>query len=227
MDSINHPIEIQYIKRLRRTTIRVRADGSVKVTAPYGLAEKEIYKFVQTKSNWILKKVELFQKIEKQHKYNFKNGEILPFLNEKLQLVIVEGDEGVECIENRLIVSVPVENTKKDFVKTALIEWYQQQAFIKIKEHVMDYSALLGLVPKTISIKNYRSRWGACTSKGDLIFNWQIITLNENHFNYVVAHEICHLKEMNHSPRFYNLLSKLGFEKNSIHAEMRHLRNLF
>ena len=64
-------------------------------------------------------------------------------------------------------------------------------------------------------------------TKKDLIFNWQIIIMKENHFNYVVAHEVCHLKEMNHSLRFYKLLSQLGFEKNSIHSEMRYLKNLF
>jgi predicted metal-dependent hydrolase len=108
-----------------------------------------------------------------------------------------------------------------------LVKWYKLKALEKIEVSVAHYGSLLGVKSKSITLKNYKSRWGACSAKGDLIFNWQIITFNQNLFNYVVAHEICHLKEMNHSRRFYQLLEQLGFNKKEIHSQMRYLRNLF
>ena len=200
----------------------------MKVTVPYGVAESEIKRFLQSKINWIYKKQQALQLVQDQRKITFSEGEIFQVYGEELQLKITEGRGPVCRVENRLVVPLPKgKDDPEKYIKAALVKWYKACAVEKIQERVVHYSALLNVKPKSLAIKNYKSRWGACSSKGALIFNWQIITFSQKHFDYVIAHELCHLKEMNHSKKFYSMLEQVGFKKKEIHNEMRYLRNLF
>jgi predicted metal-dependent hydrolase len=226
LDNLN--IEIRYLRKARRGTIRILPNSTVKVTVPFGVPEIEIKKLLLAKADWILKKQRALEQVQNQRKINFVTGQLLPFLGEELQLKIIEGYAPVVKSHDQLIVSVPkAEDEIEKYVKSVLVKWYKARALEKIQQHVAHYSSLLAVKPKSIAIKNYKSRWGACSSKGALIFNWQIVMFSQNHFNYVIAHELCHLKEMNHSKKFYQMLEDLGFQKKEIHSQMRYLRNLF
>lgn len=224
----NLSIEIRYLRRARRGTIRILPNSTVKVTVPFGVPESEIKRLLQNKADWIYKKQQALQQVQNQRKINFVAGESLALYGEDLELKIIEGYGPVTRSGNLLIVSVPkAEDETEKYIKSVLVKWYKARAIEKIQERVAYYSELLSVKPKSIAIKNYKSRWGACSSKGALIFNWQTITFSQNHFDYVIAHELCHLKEMNHSKKFYQMLEQLGFRKKEIHAQMRYLRNLF
>lgn len=221
-------IEIHYLKNSRRATIRVMPNYIVKVSVPFGITESQINKILKSKKNWILKKYKILESRPTVKKIEWANGEILPFLGQNLFLKIVIGKTAVMLIENELTVSLPllkIEN--KNHIQKSVINWYKNEALKKINLQVQDYSSQILVRPASIKLKNYKSRWGACSSKKELIFNWQIVCFHEHLFKYVVAHEVCHLLEMNHSPRFYNLVSQLGFNKNEIHREMKHLKNIF
>lgn len=221
-------IEIHYLKRARRVTISLMPNSIVKVTVPYGVGEAEVKKLLQAKSKWIFEKHRILEEVRNERKIEFVSGEALPYYGKDLRLKVVEGVGPVVEKDNYVIVPVPKnEDERARYVKSALIRWYRSQAIEKIEDRVAYYCGLLGVLPNSISVKNYKARWGACSSKGDLIFNWQIITFNKKLFDYVIAHEICHLKEMNHSKRFYQLLSRLGFNRGEIHPQIRYLRNLF
>lgn len=226
MDRFN--VEIHYLKRARRATIRLMPNSVVKVTVPYGVGESEVKKMLEAKSKWIFEKHRILESVRNERKMEFVSGEALPFYGKDLRLKVIEGYGLVAEKDNYVIVPVPKgEDEKESYVKAALVKWYKAQAIEKIEDRVAHYCGLLGVLPNSISVKNYKSRWGACSSKGDLIFNWQIITFNKKLFDYVIAHEVCHLKEMNHSKRFYQLLNRLGFRKGDIHPQIRYLRNLF
>lgn len=221
-------VEIHYIKRSRRATIRILPDLKVRVTVPMGVAKSEVQKFLDSKSNWIFKKYRILQEIKNEPKIEFKSGGTLPFYGNVLTLKFVDGIGTVVLKDGELIVPIPpLENELENYVKAVLIKWYRARAVEKINERVKHFSEQLGVQPKTISIKNYKARWGACSSKGDLIFNWQIITFKPELFDYVIAHEICHIKEMNHSKRFYQLLEVLGFQKREVHSQIKYLKNIF
>ncbi len=221
-------VQIKYMKKARRITIRVLPDRLVKVTAPMRIAKKEITNFINLKSDWILKQHRFVEQQTQKNKICLEDGQPLPYLSEVLQLKLIQGAGAAFRQDNNLVIPLPLKIQKQEeLIKKKLIKWYQQQTVEKLKEDCAYFAALLGVYPSSIRIRNYRSRWGSCSSKGELIFNWQIITFPEHLFKYVVAHELCHLKEMNHSPRFYNLLTILGFDKKRIHSEMRYLKNLF
>lgn len=216
------------MKKARRITIRVLPERIVKVTAPKRIAKKDITDFINLKSDWILKQHRFVEEQNQKHKVHLADGQPIPYLGLILYLKVVKGSGSAYRLDNDLVIPLKttIENTE-ELIKKKLIKWYQQQAIEKIQEDCNYFAPLLGVRPTSIRLRNYRSRWGACSSKGELVFNWQIVTFAEHLFKYVVAHELCHIKEMNHSARFYNLLQDLGFDKKRIHSEMRYLRNLF
>ena len=219
--------EVKFLKNAKRFTLRVLQNQTVRVTVRKGTSESEIQKFILKYADWIQKKITAIQSLPPKKLVKFSDGEFVPFLGEELCLKITEGHKDTFTFQNYLYVSLSSKKInlepeqKEQYIKKALIKWYQQQALQRITEKAQLYCAQLGILPKTISLKNYKSRWGACSSKGDLIFNWQIIIKSEQFFNYVVAHEVCHLKQMNHSPKFYAQLEQLGFYKSEIKNEIK------
>lgn len=221
-------VQIRYRRKIRRATLRVLPGKIIRVTAPYRIAQNEIDQFVKRSSEWILKKYQLLELTSLPQEFAYCNGEIFRYLGDDYTLEIIDGQGEIVLNGQMLQVFVPNAVTvKPKYVKRKLIKWYQLRAYERIKIKVADYVKQIDAKESSINLKTYKSRWGCCSAKGDLVFNWQIISFKEELFNYVVAHEVCHLKEMNHGIHFYELLRKLGFEKNTYHAMMRTAQNLF
>ncbi len=221
-------VEIRYRKKNRRVTLRVLPGKIIRVTAPMRAPERDIRNFVLKNKEWILKRYEVIESIPAPQKFQFVDGEIFQFLGEPYILSTVEGTGDISLLGN--LMCVPISAKVVDparYIQRKLIKWYQAEALKLLRLQVDCYSKQIGANYKSISLKNYKSRWGCCSAKGELIFNWQIVSFKKNLFDYVVAHEVSHLKEMNHSPRFYEWLHKLGFEKNKYHAQMRKAQHLF
>jgi len=89
------------------------------------------------------------------------------------------------------------------FVKEQLFQWYWLHAEKRLKEKTKRYSNLLGVEPASVSVKEFKSRWGSCSVNGDISFNWKIIIAPHHIVDYVVAHELCHMLEHNHSSSFW------------------------
>ena len=221
-------VQIKYRRKIRRVTLRVLPGKVIRVTAPHRLPQKDIKDFILRSKEWILKQHQFIEEKPPERHFEFKSEEKFTYCGQIYELKLIEGTHAITLQENFLILSVPKKYlSDKKYIERKLIRWYKMQAITKIHERVAHFTKLIGVKEKSVSIKNYKSRWGCCSSKGDLIFNWQIITFDSDLFDYVVAHEVSHLKEMNHSVRFYYWLSQLGFEKNKYNALMRSARNIF
>ena len=90
-----------------------------------------------------------------------------------------------------------------------MIHWYKEKAENKLSEKVDRLVKTTSLKPKSVGIKSYKSRWGSCSSKGKVDFNWKIIMAPNRIVDYVVAHELCHLKHHDHSPKFWKAVERL------------------
>ena len=88
-------------------------------------------------------------------------------------------------------------------IRNALVRWYKRQASLKIREKVKRYAPIVGVEPAGVNIKTFKSRWGSCTAKGELEFNWLIMLAPNRMVDYVVIHELCHLIHHDHSPEFW------------------------
>jgi predicted metal-dependent hydrolase len=99
----------------------------------------------------------------------------------------------------------------------------KKEAFDIVENKVDYFRSIYNLCPARISIRNQKSRWGSCSRKGNLNFNYRIVHLPEKYLNYIVVHELCHLKEFNHSKRFWNLVAQQIPDYKKIRKEFRNL----
>jgi predicted metal-dependent hydrolase len=99
----------------------------------------------------------------------------------------------------------------------------KSEALAIAKKKIKYFGELYNLMPKRLCIRNQKTRWGSCSQKGNINFNYRLVHLPEKFLDYVVVHELCHLKEFNHSERFWNLVAVAIPDYKSIRKEIRSL----
>ena len=96
---------------------------------------------------------------------------------------------------------------KKEYIEAAFRKWYISAARCEIKEKLKYYSSIIGVSYNDVRIKEQKTRWGSCSKKGNLNFNWKLIMAPAWVLNYVIVHELCHLRYLNHSKEFWSILA--------------------
>ena len=224
-------VEIQYSEKSKHTTLEVWPGNVVKVVAPVGASEAELQRIVLNKTKWIIEKQRLIKDIPVWREREFVSGESFPVLGREYRLKIIEGYGETTLKDDRLIVPVPKseldEEDKEYLIKLSLMKWYKAEALARINPKVEAFCEKLNCKVNSVSIKDYEARWGSCTPQGDLIFNWQILGLSRECFDYVIAHEVCHLIELNHSKDFYRILKSLVPDVESSELRLKYSRNIF
>ncbi len=139
-------------------------------------------------------------------------GEKLPCLGHDVELVIERQAARKPVLKNsRLYVSLPLrvsDEGRGNYLKEKIQQWYRTEAASWFTERVDYYQRLMSLQANIIQIKNYKAKWGSCSSRGELSFNWRLMLAPAEISDYVVVHEMCHLREMNHSNAFWQLVSQ-------------------
>ncbi|MCA0042634.1 M48 family metallopeptidase [Celeribacter litoreus] len=179
--------------RARRMSLRVsRLDGRVTLTLPNRVPASEGQAFVEEKRDWILSQVEA--QVPQQA---LRLGALVPFLGTELELV---PGAGRSARLNGQVLEVPGDEA---MVPTRVKAFLKVQAQTRLRAASDYYARVLGVSYGRISIRDTRSRWGSCTSDGNLMYSWRLVMAPEAVLNYVAAHEVAHRLEMNHSERFW------------------------
>jgi len=195
--------KIQYSKR-KTLNISVERDRSIIVRAPENLSTKRIDEIVQSKRNWIKDKINHAQKYPVDFKAKeFISGEALLYLGRNYQLLVV--DENFEGIRFNQSFSISKSNQKN--ANELFKEWYLSKALEKIEPLAKKYAANLGVKYNECKTSEMKYRWASCTPKNNILFNWRIIKSPMYVLEYLVAHELAHLIEQNHTPEFWNIVS--------------------
>lgn len=169
---------------------------------------------VVQKKSWIQKKLYFNDHFRTHQKLNeYISGEFFSYLGEKYCLEVLRGNaELVSINRGKLIVHVcdttPAEKTQ-NAVYQQLLHWYQDQARQYLLEKTRHYEQTLGFQPAHIGVKTYKRRWGSCSSRGVVNFNWKIIMAPPAVIDYLIIHELCHLQHLNHSKTYWNLVEKI------------------
>lgn len=108
-----------------------------------------------------------------------------------------------------MTVTLPDGSKSNERVCNALVAWYKEHAEKRLKQKVGRYSKIIGVEPVSVGIKSFKSRWGSCSVKGEICFNWRIIIAPNRIVDYVVAHELCHMKRHDHSPVFWKCVERV------------------
>jgi hypothetical protein len=205
--------EWQIRRSARRKTLSlcVYPDNRVIVSAPQKLSQRDIIGFVEKKSDWVRKKLDLNHEMqEKLPPREFNPGEKLLYLGEVYSLEVRERRHaGVSCKKDKILVSIrpwTPERLRALFVRRELIIWYAEMAQIKLIERVTHFMGRVGAKPTAVRVKDLRSRWGSCSTRGVLNFSWYIIMAPPPVLDYLVVHELCHLVHRNHSAEYWKLV---------------------
>ncbi|MBI2069983.1 MAG: M48 family metallopeptidase [Elusimicrobia bacterium] len=200
----------------RRLTLRINQEGEVAVSAPKSARQKDIEAFVLKHADWIFRQTDFFRNRLAEHPpREFVSGESFPVLgkNYRFQFAISEAVKRNFCgIEDgclRMVLPAGKQNDLKEAARRALMDFYKGLAAQKIQEHMQQYAPILGVTPAKCRVGNQKSRWGSCSGKGNLRFNWRLAMTPAPVLEYVVVHELCHLKHPNHSDRFWRMVQSV------------------
>lgn len=195
---------IVYSQR-KNLTITVERDRSVVVRAPEGTTPETIHEVVESRKPWIYEKTRHLQKykgLPHPPGKEWVNGESLLYLGRNYQVEIVDSKEKSIRFSQKFIVPVSLYSQKHEVFK----QWYMAKAQEKILPRVQMHAKNLGLHYNHVKIVDIKYRWGSCTPKNNLNFNWRLIKAPMFVVDYVIVHELAHLFEANHTPRFWNIV---------------------
>lgn len=200
-------MQIQYsvlYSNRKKLSIIVERDRQVIVRAPIDTSAELIEKEVNKRRFLLHKKINHGQKYETpKPRKEFVSGEAIMYLGNYFKLEVTQDEiEGV-YFDNKFYIS------KSNQLKAEALfkKWYIQQAEQKILPKVKMYAQNLGVKYKEVKILNLKYRWGSCTPKDNINFNWRLIKAPIFVLDYIIVHELAHLIEANHTPEFWNIVS--------------------
>jgi predicted metal-dependent hydrolase len=224
----NHPVANRHaqlqgvavsyrFERSRRKSIgfMVGADGLV-VRAPNWVTLREVDAAVQAKGAWIVAKLQQFKQRQTeqfQKAIEWRHGAEVPFLGRTVQLCVLERGVGRVLGQDLspdqvLPVTVPP-GASVTQVRDAAQVWLKKQAKTLFEQRLHHFAPLLGVRWQKLSLSSASTRWGSARNDGHIRLNWRLIHLPISQIDYVVVHELAHLREMNHSPRFWETVGEV------------------
>lgn len=187
--------DVRYrILRSRRRTLTITvSEGKVVVRAPLGASDELVGRFVAEKEGWILKKIE-----------EQTGGEFADVMEGKTLL-----DDGVRK-PVKYGAARSEEKGGEFFLKNekAVRPFFEGARCLFLPDEVFELSRRTGMMPADVSVRDFKARWGCCDADGRIRLNWRLVMLPPALREYVLIHELCHLKEMNHSAAFWKLVGK-------------------
>ncbi len=213
------PYLLEY--RTRKTIgLKITEQGLV-VHAPKRVSASYLQQVLQQKSNWVLNK--LAQREANQvAPMQWVDGEPLMFMGQDIHLSIVASpiNKAVVLEGDQLLVRT-TQPDNQALIARKVLHWYTQQALPDFTRRVQLVAAQMSEKVASVALSNARGRWGSCNSRKQIRLNWRLIQAPPHIIQYVVCHEMAHLREMNHSAKFYSVLESLFPKHQQVEKEMK------
>ena len=194
------PVEVLRNPRARNIGLRCETGSLVVLTLPLRGSERAGLEFLRAKTGWVRKNLNAAPA-----PWYFAPGVRLTLLGRDYELVHAKDEKGGAWCEEKVIKVcgelAHFSRRTADLVKKTFLNYAASAAKTKAKK--------LGAALGRVSVRDQKSRWGSCTASGDIALSWRLALAPEAMAEYVIAHEVCHLLEMNHSPRFWKLIYKI------------------
>jgi predicted metal-dependent hydrolase len=195
------------IVRSRRKTIAliIEQDGSLIVRAPLRLSRLKIEQLVAEKADWIRKRQE-WVRLHYVVSHRYEEGELFYFLGKSYPLKLVDQQHRPLLLSN----SFQLDRNFQAHAQQVFIDWYRDQTRQVIGERLSALANLYQLSYSNIHITSARTRWGSCSSRDTLNFSWRLVMAPLEVIDYVITHELAHLKIPNHSAAFWKYVEQLS-----------------
>lgn len=216
------PLELVRHPRARRYVLRLTSAGGVRVTVPRGGTETFARQFAERQGKWILRQLDR-RPLHPPAPARWAVGTAILFRGELVRLEPLPGpgETGLRFADQEVRRRPPPEDWR-----TVLEEHLRRLATLELPARVRELAAPHRLAVGSVSVRNQRSRWGSCSRRGTICLNWRLIQTPPLVRDYVILHELSHLREMNHSARFWKGVAALCPEYRQAQAWLKHHREL-
>ncbi|MEG6523278.1 M48 family metallopeptidase [Desulfotomaculum sp. 1211_IL3151] len=204
------PYLLRESSRAKNISLKISIEKGLEVVVPVNYPTGQVETLLREKGEWILQKLTLISQRAQQKKENsLAEKHAVRFLGKSYPVVLVfqQGYPEVELVEDRIIVMLPREY--QDRVAQIIESWLRYQAKKIIMQRLEVVAKVFGVHYKQVFIKDQKTRWGSCSSQGNLNFNYRLVMAPLSVIDYLVAHEAAHLIEMNHSKKFWALVERI------------------
>lgn len=212
---VSHAKDISYsILRSRRTTtdIIIERDGQVLIRAPETMTDERVEDIVEAKRYWIYKTLAEWRDLNATRVLReYRNGEGFLYIGRAYRLSLVANQDkplllkgGRFCLRRDL-----VDRGDIPAVKAAFRDYYVTHGMPRISERVRYYASKVGVGPKNIDVRELGHRWASCSPIGNLAFHWKCMMAPQTIIDYIVVHELCHIRHLNHTDAFWNEMDKV------------------
>lgn len=211
--------------RIQKIAIHVNPDGSVQVDAPQDADMNDIYTALSKRARWVYNHV---ARIKQQNRYvlprQYISGESHFYLGKQYPLKVFKVSSklpGVKLLRGQLQIRTYVR--EPDVIRPLLWQWYRDKALNTFNKRLSEITDSINGVKKErpeIRLLEMKKQWGSCSPKGTILLNPHLVKAHRECVDYVILHELCHLQEHNHSPRFYRLLDKYMPEWRSVKGKL-------
>ncbi|WP_433947038.1 M48 family metallopeptidase [Paenibacillus sp. SN-8-1] len=210
------PFSVQESSNRKTLSISVE-DGQVMVTIPTGTEEKTYRQILHKKAPWVLKQLAEFEEMSTATRriLQFRSGEKLPYLGRYYRLKVQQEKivaPKFRFFKGQFEASLPEQVSTaehRDHLYPLYRDWIIQKGKTFADKRITRFTQRLGEVPSNLTIRSMEKRWGSCTRNRHILLNWHIFLAPVSMVDYVLAHELAHLKEMNHTPEYWNTLRML------------------
>lgn len=200
----------------RRLAITIDERG-MRVGAPPRLTLAEIEAFVRSHGEWVVRKLDEFASRPARRHLGIRNGVRLPVLGEDVEVRVVSGANRVLWLDGALVIAARADADLEALARRGL----QRKALEHFALRLGHYAQQMGRTPPALRLSSARTRWGSCSTKSGIRLNWRLVHLPPRCVDYVVAHELAHLVEMNHSRRFWAIVAGLCPDWRDARAELK------
>lgn len=209
---LSHPmlesvlVRIRRGRRTRHVRLHVDEQGAVTASIPSRFAASRLDPIVRERADWLHDVLMRMEQKSRDTQVDLERGDPVRWLGRWVPTTLERGGRraSVRLEDERLVLRIPDGDDPHD----ALVAWYRTQARRIFEARVAAWSRAFGLTPGKVSIREQRTRWGSCTHKGDLSFNWRLVLAPDWVLDSIVVHELCHIEELNHSDDFWALLDE-------------------
>jgi predicted metal-dependent hydrolase len=202
-------IYLQKKESLRASKISLMANiHGFFLTVPLNSNESSLNNFLKSKHTWIIKTYYHYKKFNPNFARKYDDGLYIYYLGQKYKVNIIKdvvNNTTISSSLNKITFHLKNKKNYKKYIK----EWYLSQTLIVINERIINFSLLMDVKYSTIKIKDNSTRWGSCSNKGRLNFSLYLIAFPIEIIDYVIVHELAHLKEFNHSKKFWEIVSNI------------------
>jgi predicted metal-dependent hydrolase len=188
-------------RRARRILLHVGAyDGKVELVLPNGVAQRDAIAFARSQTEWLVDQMSRVGDASP-----FTDGAAFPLLGDTVAIRLCDRRSPIPLLDEGVLHV----GGRADTLPGRVRRWIRSRALDEIEPRAKSMAGDIGRPVKKVAVRDTRSRWGSCTRDGSLSFSWRLVMAPEYVLNYVVAHEVAHLCHLDHSDRFWGLVSEI------------------